>query len=685
MASSSSAAKRIRGASSSHKIVGEIDGPATTKALWGLAEHSFSKGTPDGLGRGVACLEAVIAMKKHTRLQPEAELRTRVRLANILCRGSVTVDRAREHLEAAAICALELPDAMLDAKCLLYSASASIHEQLGQAALGRQVIQQGEEMATRGENLGWLLSLQMQRYRSLAAGGDFVAAEGCISAVEEVARAQSLAHVRLLCTMARVVQALRTPSEPLTLPPSALPAAPPPKEKGKKKRKASAMAASKLEPIDALLKDCQKQLPLCEGMEEDDVRMGDQAARAQLPALRSTFHCASLSRAICSADIEGCRQMLVLLADGSAVPPAGLSSAIFGATVHLLAAECERIAGPADSAHQHAIEGFAAMERWMFEAGLLKSTVVAVVGGAAGRAAGGAAGGAAAGGELDMDNVVVDLEKCMLHSLPPSVHMGMRLYLALGEAAFRSCMMQTDFCAAGQILARITKTLPQFPTIFSAPDLGSVDLLVAEYCMATATDDAPAQARLASARQRCAGECLQAAFFASALHALEAEDEATFHAMVTEGAKTAEGTVLSATGVAVRTYATALQEKIRGQIHPAKAKASEVFAMCQNSNARLMSHVLVLLAETYADLGEQDKPAQMLGISLDQALKLKDAKTSLHALRALAELHAKRSAPEQQAAELQVREKQAWIEQRIAASRVTWQHFYLTKNSENNN
>ena len=53
------------------------------------------------MARAAACLEAVTVMCEDARVYPKSELLTRLRLGELLARSSLTLERARKHLERA--------------------------------------------------------------------------------------------------------------------------------------------------------------------------------------------------------------------------------------------------------------------------------------------------------------------------------------------------------------------------------------------------------------------------------------------------------------------------------------------------------------------------------------------------------------------------------------------------------
>ena len=73
------------------------------KALWALSEHVIATDEQNGILRATACLEAVLQVENHTRILPRTELETRLRLGDLLSRGSDTLVRARQHLERAVL------------------------------------------------------------------------------------------------------------------------------------------------------------------------------------------------------------------------------------------------------------------------------------------------------------------------------------------------------------------------------------------------------------------------------------------------------------------------------------------------------------------------------------------------------------------------------------------------------
>jgi hypothetical protein len=176
------------------KDVGEKE----VKALWWVAEHTLATDLENGVSRAVMCLEAVLQISKHARLYPKFELETRLRLGDILSRGTQTLERARTHLERAVILINEVP-AELDDKCLIYSLLVTLYLRTGNIPSAKKMVANGLDLAAAESNIQWVEYFQIRQFHCLHAEGRWEEGATYLLDIGTQARARGNLTVAVLC------------------------------------------------------------------------------------------------------------------------------------------------------------------------------------------------------------------------------------------------------------------------------------------------------------------------------------------------------------------------------------------------------------------------------------------------------------------------------------------------------
>lgn len=204
-------AKRQKSSSPRRSSVAEKEfGESEVKGLWAVAEHVLATDREDGVRRAVICLEAVLQISTHARLYEKFELETRVRLGDILTRGTQTVGRAKVHLERAVILIKDIPGS-IDLKCKVYSLLVSLYLRMQLIPNAKLMVGSGIELAASEGRMPWVEHFQILRIHCLRAGGQLQDAAKELSEYASQAESRASWAVAILCRLVEVQLVVQEP------------------------------------------------------------------------------------------------------------------------------------------------------------------------------------------------------------------------------------------------------------------------------------------------------------------------------------------------------------------------------------------------------------------------------------------------------------------------------------------
>ncbi|KAF3635954.1 hypothetical protein FXO37_25702 [Capsicum annuum] len=159
------------------------------EGLWVLADYEEKKGE---IGKSVKCLEAIC--QSQVSFLPIIEIKTRLRIANLLLNHSNNVNHAKSHLERSQLLLKSIPSCF-ELKCRAYSLLSQCYQLVGAIPSQKQILNKGLELISTSEDGVMLVVLEvmlvvLEVMSSLKMS--FLMLRGKIEYSEEIARKAEL-------------------------------------------------------------------------------------------------------------------------------------------------------------------------------------------------------------------------------------------------------------------------------------------------------------------------------------------------------------------------------------------------------------------------------------------------------------------------------------------------------------
>ncbi|KAF3624624.1 hypothetical protein FXO38_30153, partial [Capsicum annuum] len=149
------------------------------EGLWVLADYEEKKGE---IGKSVKCLEAIC--QSQVSFLPIIEIKTRLRIANLLLNHSNNVNHAKSHLERSQLLLKSIPSCF-ELKCRAYSLLSQCYQLVGAIPSQKQILNKGLELISTSEDgfsgRLWYCNFNSQLANALTIEGDH---HGSISALD---------------------------------------------------------------------------------------------------------------------------------------------------------------------------------------------------------------------------------------------------------------------------------------------------------------------------------------------------------------------------------------------------------------------------------------------------------------------------------------------------------------------
>lgn len=154
---------------------------AVAEGLWGLADMHESRGE---VGKAVKCLEAIC--QSQVSFLPMVEVKTRLRVAQILLDHTHNLNHAKAHLERAHLLLKSIPSCF-ELKCRAHSLLSHCYHLIGALPHQKHILHRALDLVRSLGDGGWeaklwLCNFNSQLANSLAIEGDYHAS---LSALED--------------------------------------------------------------------------------------------------------------------------------------------------------------------------------------------------------------------------------------------------------------------------------------------------------------------------------------------------------------------------------------------------------------------------------------------------------------------------------------------------------------------